>query len=68
MYAETVAGRPSCYAGCGRELADGYHDVLAFRPQTHLESVDICRPLTEADLKQKCLTPAGERITVWNPK
>jgi hypothetical protein len=30
--------------------------------------VDICRPLTEADLKQKCLTPAGERITVWNPK
>ena len=24
MYAETVAGRPSRYPGCGRELADGY--------------------------------------------
>ena len=31
MYAETVAGRPSRYPGCGRELADGYHAVLGVR-------------------------------------
>jgi DinB superfamily len=28
MYAETVAGRPSRYTGCGRGLADGYGAVL----------------------------------------
>ena len=30
MYAETVAGRPSRYRGCGRELADGYDAVLEY--------------------------------------
>ena len=30
MYAETVAGRPSRYPGCGRELAEGYEAVLAY--------------------------------------
>ena len=30
MYAETVAGRPSSYPGCGRDLADGYDDVVAY--------------------------------------
>src|SRR5579864_5723748 len=29
-YAETVSGRPSRYAGCGKELADGYDEVLNF--------------------------------------
>jgi hypothetical protein len=29
-YAETVAGRPSRYPGCGRELADGYDAVMAY--------------------------------------
>lgn len=65
MYAETVAGRPSRYAGCGRELADGYHDVLAFMHQAHLESVNIFSDLSDDDLQRKCLTPAGSAITVW---
>ena len=30
MFAENAAGRPSRYAGCGRELADGYDAVLAY--------------------------------------
>ena len=29
MYAETVQGKSSRYAGCGRELADGFDAVLA---------------------------------------
>ena len=30
MYAETVAGRPSRYPGCGRELADGHDAVMVY--------------------------------------
>src|SRR2546428_1578892 len=30
MYAETVAGRPSRYAGCGRHLAEGFEAVVGF--------------------------------------
>src|SRR5437016_13441286 len=59
MYAETVAGRPSRYAGCGRHLAEGFEAVVAFLDRLGLESLEIFGTLTEADLGPKCLTPAG---------
>ena len=65
MYAETVVGRPSRYAGCGRELADGYDAVLAFLDRLGAESRAIFATLTDADLQRKCQTPAGTPITTW---
>ena len=65
MYAETVAGRPSSYPGCGRELADGYGDVVAYFDRLDLESRAIIGALGEADLERKCRTPAGTPITTW---
>src|ERR1700756_2970017 len=41
MYAETVSGRPSRYAGCGNQLADGYDAVLNFAERLPRESVAI---------------------------
>jgi len=41
MFAETIEGRPSRYAGCGRELADGYESVMRFREKLHGETVAI---------------------------
>ena len=38
MYAETVAGRPSRYPGCGRELADGYDAVMAYFERLDVEA------------------------------
>ena len=61
MYAETVAGRPSRYPGCGRELADGYEAVLAYADRLDREARDIIG----ADLARKCRTPAGIEITTW---
>lgn len=65
MYAETVAGRPSCYAGCGRELADGYDAVLALLDRLHAETHVIVGSLNDDDLERKCTTPAGVPITTW---
>jgi len=65
MFAETVQGKPSRYAGCGRELADGYEQVLQFVERLHQESVEIFSRLTEEDLTRKCKTPDGASITVW---
>jgi uncharacterized damage-inducible protein DinB len=65
MYAETVAGRPSRYAGCGRELADGYDAVLSYLDRLDGESKAIIATLTDADLERKCQTPAGIAITTW---
>jgi uncharacterized damage-inducible protein DinB len=65
MYAETVAGRPSSYHGCGRELADGYDSVLAYFDRLDQESRGIIGGLSDADLARKCQTPAGTPITTW---
>ncbi len=65
MYAETLAGRPSRYPGCGRELADGYEAVLAYFDRLDQESRDIIATLSDADLQRKCRTPAGSEITTW---
>ncbi|HST12548.1 MAG TPA: DinB family protein [Terriglobales bacterium] len=65
MYAETVSGRPSRYAGCGKELADGYDAVLEFVERLHRESVEIFARLTPEDLNRKCSTPDGAPITTW---
>jgi uncharacterized damage-inducible protein DinB len=65
MYAETVAGRPSRYGGCGRELAEGYEAVLAYFDQLDRESRNIIGGLSDADLQRKCRTPAGTEITTW---
>lgn len=64
MFAENVAGRLSCYNGCGKELADGYDEVVSFFNEMHHQSVSIFKTLNEADLQRKCTTPGGE-ITTW---
>lgn len=65
MFAENVRGRPSRYEGCGRELADGFDEVLAFLDRTHAESMEIFARLTPEDLAGRCQTPAGASIPVW---
>jgi uncharacterized damage-inducible protein DinB len=65
MFAETVAGRPSRYAGCGKEMADGYDEVLSLHEKLHAESVAIFSALTPERLAAKCTTPDGASITVW---
>jgi uncharacterized damage-inducible protein DinB len=65
MYAETVAGRPSSYPGCGRDLADGYDAVVAYLERLDAESRAIIATLSDADLARSCRTPAGTMITTW---
>jgi len=65
MYAENVQLKPSRYPGHGKELADGYDNVLAFLDKMHRESMEIFSKLSDEDLKKKCITPGGVPITVW---
>lgn len=65
MFVECVMGRPSCYRGHGRELADGYDAVLAYLDRLDAESVEQLRTLTSERLQAKCATPEGSQITAW---
>ena len=65
MFAENVLGRPSCYKGCGKALADGYENVLVYFNEMHRESVAIFSQLDDEDLQRKCTTPGGAGIAIW---
>lgn len=65
MFAETIAGRPSAYQGCGKELADGYDNVLTFFNELHEQSLTIFRQLSDADLQRKCTTPGHVEMRIW---
>jgi uncharacterized damage-inducible protein DinB len=65
MFAENVQGKPSRYQGCGKELADGYDQVVQFMERMHRESVEIFSGLSPEDLNRRCETPGGASITVW---
>lgn len=65
MYAENVKGNSSKYNGCGKELADGYNNVISYFNKMHTESVAIFNQLNDADLHKKCKTPGGIDITIW---
>ncbi len=64
MYAENARGRPSRYAGHGRELADGPEAVRAYVKRCHAESMEIFRSLSDEDLERDCQTPAGAKLRV----
>ena len=65
MYGETVQGKPSRYAGHGRDLADGFDAVMAYYDRLHEESRAIFASLDDEALNRKCMTPAGTPITTW---
>jgi uncharacterized damage-inducible protein DinB len=65
MFVETMMGRPSAYPGCGRDLADGYDEIMHFVERLHGESIEILSTLSDSDLSRKCVTPDGIPITSW---
>ena len=60
-----AVGRPSRYKGCGRELADGLDNVIAFMERMHSESMEIFSRMTQADFEKKGISPDGIPITAW---
>ena len=63
IFAETLRGGASRYAGCGRELASSYDEIISLMETLHEESVEIVSGLT--NLEGKCRTPDGASITIW---
>jgi uncharacterized damage-inducible protein DinB len=65
LFAETLAGRPSAYQGCGKELADGYDNVMNYYHDLRSQSREIILSLGDEGLFRKCLTPGNVEITAW---
>ncbi len=64
MYAETVYGRPMRYPGHDQSLATGAAATRDYYDRLHSEARALFAELTDANLAEKCMTPAGVPITV----
>jgi uncharacterized damage-inducible protein DinB len=65
MFAENLSGKQSRYEGCGKDLADGYEEVLSFFNQMHSETIAILRTMKDEELNDKCTTPGGGQLQKW---
>jgi uncharacterized damage-inducible protein DinB len=65
IFAECACGHPSRYKSCGRDLADGLDNVIAFMERMHSESMDIFRGMTDEDFLKKGTSPEGKPVTAW---
>ena len=65
IFVEVTQGKPSAYAGCGKELAASYNEIIEFSERLHREAVEIISGFSENDLQRKCTTPDGASIATW---
>jgi uncharacterized damage-inducible protein DinB len=62
VFAEVALNNPPNYKGCGKELADGLPDILAYLDEMHAQSIAIFRSLPDASLKRKIRSLDGKEI------
>lgn len=62
VFAEVASGNQPAYKGCGKELADGYENILSYFNNMHEETLAILTKLTDTDLKRKIKTMIGTEI------
>ena len=65
VFAECALGRPSRYPGCGRNLADGFENVLAYLERAHAESLAIFSQMSDEEWNRKATSPEGQPVTAW---
>jgi uncharacterized damage-inducible protein DinB len=65
LFVEVARGKPCAYAGCGKDLAATYDEIVAYAERLHREDVEILSGFTADQLNRKCTTPEGSSITSW---
>lgn len=66
VFAEVVMGKKPAYKGCGKELADGYDEVMNYYHKMHEETVEILSALSDEDLLRKVPSLDGTMIEMGN--
>lgn len=66
VFAEVSIGNPPKYTGCGKELADGYEQVIGYFNEMHAQSIEIFRSIPDETLKQPAKSLDGKEIELGN--
>lgn len=66
VFAEVAIGKNPNYKGCGKELADGYENIVSYFNEMHHQSVEIFKSIPNESLNQKIKSLDGREIELGN--
>ncbi|HEX9981262.1 MAG TPA: DinB family protein [Flavobacterium sp.] len=66
VFAEISIGNKSGYKGCGKELADGYGNIVSYFNEMHHQSINIFKSVTDDRLESKVRSVDGREIELRN--
>jgi len=66
VFAAIAGGDKPSYTGCGKELADGYENIMAYFQEMHVQSMAIFSTLTDDSLKRKVRSLDGKEMELRN--
>jgi uncharacterized damage-inducible protein DinB len=64
VFAEVIINGKPNYKGCGKDIADGYENVIAYFNKMHIQSVEIFSNIPDEALKRKIKSLDGKEIEV----
>jgi uncharacterized damage-inducible protein DinB len=64
VFAEVVQGQKPCYKGCGKELADGYENIMAYFNEMHRQTLEIFKSIPDEALTSKIQSLDGRQIEI----
>jgi uncharacterized damage-inducible protein DinB len=62
VFAEVAIGNKPKYNGCGKELADGYVNVVAYFNEMHRQSLEIFNSIPDDSLERKIKSLDGKEV------
>lgn len=66
VFAEIAKGNKSAYKGCGKELADGYENIVSYFNEMHLQSVEIFKSVPSESMTQSIKSLDGKEVELKN--
>lgn len=62
LFARVAKGNRSTYSGCGKELADGYDNILSYFNEMHQESLVLFKTINDEDLTKTVTALNGKEM------
>lgn len=62
VFAEIAMGNKPAYKGCGKEIADGYENIISWFHEMHAQTITIFKTLSDQSLKNKITSVDGKEI------
>jgi uncharacterized damage-inducible protein DinB len=66
VFAQIVVGAKPAYKGCGKDIADGYENVIAYFEEMHEQSIHIFQSLHDEELSKSIVSLDGSEIPIGN--